>query len=277
MELVDGRYIAREKGEELKISFARLKEQGFTPRLEVLSFGDEPATRSFLAIKKRVAERIGVNLVIHELPAQTLESVARDVLISLIGSEPDGIVVQLPLPKQINKDEFLNMIPVSLDVDCISPHSLELFSRGENLYDSPVAGAVDEVFKSHSIQLEGKKIAVVGYGDLVGKPVSYFLKNKRVDCTLFDSDSDLFDLQEFDIVISGVGKPGLIKRDHLKVGVVLIDAGTSEAEGKLAGDIDIEAREVASLVTPVPGGVGPITVVKLFENLLLSLNNQKHA
>lgn len=277
MELVDGRRIARDKEEELKKALSSFGESGITPRLEVLSFGDNPATRSFIAIKKRVAERIGVNLVVHELPVETVESVAQDVLTALIESKPDGVVVQLPLPKQIKKDELLNMIPLSLDVDCISPRSLELFARGENLYYSPVVGAVDEVFARHNVHLEGKRIAVVGYGDLVGKPVTYFLENKGIDYTLFESDSNLYDLREFDVVISGVGKPGLIKRDHLKSGVVLIDAGTSEAEGKLSGDIDTEAREIASLVTPVPGGIGPITVVKLFENVLLSLNNQRHA
>lgn len=277
MELVDGRRIARNKEEDLKVSFARLKEEGIIPRLEVLSFGEDPATLSFLAIKKRVAERIGVNLVIHMLPAETVEGVARDVLVALIESQPGGIVVQLPLPVQIKKEDFLTMIPPLLDIDCISPRSLELFSEGKNFYDSPVAGAVGEVLDHHSVQLEGKQIAVVGYGDLVGRPVSYYLKNKGFDYTLFDSDSNLHTLREYDVVISGVGKPGLIKREHLKAGVVLIDAGTSEAEGRLAGDIDIEARDVASLVTPVPGGVGPITVVKLFENLLLSLKNSTHA
>ncbi|MEX0933135.1 MAG: bifunctional 5,10-methylenetetrahydrofolate dehydrogenase/5,10-methenyltetrahydrofolate cyclohydrolase [Candidatus Paceibacterota bacterium] len=277
MELVDGRHIAREKEKELKKSFSSFKEDNIIPRLEALSFGDNRATQSFLSIKKRVAERIGVTLVVHELPSGTVERVAREVLSALIESKPDGIVVQLPLPKHINKDELLNMIPLSLDVDCISPRSLELFSRGENLYDSPVAGAVDEVLARHRVSLEGKRVAVVGYGDLVGKPVSYFLKNRGTDSVLFDSDSNLFDLREFDIVISGVGKPGLIKREHLRNGVVLIDAGTSEAKGKLSGDIDLNAREIASLVTPVPGGVGPITVIKLFENLLLSLKNKKHA
>jgi|AntRauTorckE6833_2_1112554.scaffolds.fasta_scaffold11608_3 methylenetetrahydrofolate dehydrogenase (NADP+)/methenyltetrahydrofolate cyclohydrolase len=276
MELVDGRRIARDKEKELKKSFSPFREKGIIPRLEVLSFGDDPATQSFLSIKKRVAERIGVNLVIHELPVETILSVAENVLFALIESKPDGIVVQLPFPRHIGKDEFLSKIPLPLDVDCISPRSLELFSRGENLYDSPVAGAVDEVLAHHRVSLVGKRVAVVGYGDLVGKPVSYFLKNKGTDSTLFDSDSNLFDLREFDIVISGVGKPELIKRGHLKGGVVLIDAGTSEAKGKLSGDIDESAREIASLVTPVPGGIGPITVVKLFENVLISLKNKKH-
>jgi methylenetetrahydrofolate dehydrogenase (NADP+) / methenyltetrahydrofolate cyclohydrolase len=269
--LVDGRTIARDIEEKLRTSYSRLKSNGTSLRLEVLSFGDNPATRSFLGIKKRVAERIGAELLIHELPENTLESAALKVLRVLVESNANGVVVQLPLPQHIQKEVILSAIPEELDIDCISPRSLELASQGKNFYDSPVVRALEEVMMRHDVNLKIKKVAVVGYGDLVGKPVSFYLEKNGIDYKVFDTDSNLAKLKSFDVVISGVGRPGLIKGDFIRDGVILFDAGTSEAEGRLLGDIDLSAHKKAALVTPVPGGVGPITVVKLFENLLLSL------
>src|SRR5690606_32388591 len=142
---------------------------------------------------------------------------------------------------------------------------------------SPVALAVEEVLERSGVDLEGKKVAIVGYGDLVGKPTSFLLKMKGVQFEVFDSDSDLEGLRDFDVVISGVGKPGLIKGEYLKEGSVVLDAGTSESEGELLGDVHPSAQGVAALLTPVPGGVGPITVVKLFENVLRSLETKNNA
>src|SRR5690606_14971712 len=124
--------------------------------------------RSFLTIKSRVAERVGVELVLHELPEDTLKEVGERIVDSLVESEPEGVVIQLPLPPQIDKQTFLDRIPARLDVDCISPRSLESFSRGESTYLSPVALAVEEVLERSGVDLEGKKVAIVGYGDLVG-------------------------------------------------------------------------------------------------------------
>jgi len=276
-KLVDGRAIARDIEEGLSRAFSELSLVENPARLEVLSFGNDPATISFLGIKKRVADRIGVELALHTLPVDTLESVAEDVLISLTDTKAGGVVVQLPLPTHINKPRFLDLIPRELDIDCISSRSLEAFSRGEGLFLSPVALAIEEIFRRYNVELRGKKSALVGYGDLVGKPASFFLKAKAHDYTIFDSTSDLKKLKDFDIIISGVGRPGLITGDVIKQGAVLIDAGTSEARGKLVGDIHESAHEKASLYTPVPGGVGPITVVKLFENLLKAVKHSHNA
>lgn len=276
VKLVDGRAIAQDIESSLRSSFLDLNEKGVEARLEVLSFGDDKATQSFLKIKRSVANRIGVHLSLHELPRETLESVAREILISLTESGAAGVVVQLPLPAHIEKSSFLSLIPEMLDVDCLTPGSLDALSRGESGFISPVALSVKEVLDRSDINPVGKKIAVVGYGDLVGKPVSFFLKNNGADVEIFDSNSDLGGLRSFDIIISGVGKPGLIQAEHVREGAVLIDAGTSESEGRLSGDMSNEAREKASLATPVPGGIGPITVVKLFENVLSALKKLHH-
>jgi len=268
--IVDGRSIARDIETSLQKRTRALLARGIVPRLEMLSFGEHPATLSFLRIKGSVAKRIGVRLSVHNLPDGTLESIARDVLTSLVHSGAHGVVVQLPLPREIAKNSFLELVPEAFDVDCITPQSLDALSRGTSIYISPVARAVEEILSRHNIDPSKQRIAIVGEGDLVGKPVAYLFKGKGLSYEVFNSKSDLSKLSAFDIIVTGVGKPGCIREEHIKRGAILIDAGTSEDGGVIVGDVDKGAYERARLVTPVPGGVGPITVVKLFDNLLTS-------
>lgn len=269
--IVNGREIAREIEDRLKETFSH---QEGDVHIDFLSFGDDPSTRSFLNIKKRVANRIGVSLHIHELPENTLESVAEKILHSLAEGQSDGVVVQLPLPKHFNRDTFLNLVPREKDIDCVSPNTLELYKENKSLFVPPVAAAVEEILSRNSIDLSNKRIAIVGYGSLVGKPVSLLMESKGVAFEIFNRDSNLTHLKEFDLIVTGVGKSGLIENDMVKEGVVLIDAGTSESAGGVSGDVDKDTYEKASLVTPVPGGVGPITVVKLFENVAKSIEER---
>jgi methylenetetrahydrofolate dehydrogenase (NADP+)/methenyltetrahydrofolate cyclohydrolase len=273
--IVDGRSIAREIEMSLQKRALALRERGIVPRLEILSFGNHAATLSFLKVKRKVAERIGVELGVHNLPDSTLESVARDILTLLVRSGAHGVVVQLPLPSNIEKRSFLELVPEELDVDCINPQSLSALSQGVSAHVSPVARAVEEIFSRHAIELADKRIAIVGEGDLVGKPVAHLLKGKGFSYEVFNSRSDLSTLNTFDVLVTGIGKPGCIREEHVYRGAILIDAGTSEDGGVIAGDVDKGAYERAHLVTPVPGGVGPITVVKLFDNLLTAA--ERHA
>lgn len=268
--IVDGRSIARDIEASLQKRVLALLARGIVPRLEMLSFGNHPATLSFLRVKSNVAKRVGIELGIHNLPESALESIARDVLISLVDSGAHGVVVQLPLPQGIVKNSFLELVPETLDVDCITPESLDALSRGVSLYVSPVARAVEEILARHNVDLSKKRIAIVGEGDLVGKPVAYLFKGKGFAHEVFNSKSDLSELNAFDIIVTGVGRPGCIRGEHVKRGAIIIDAGTSEDGGAIVGDVDKSAHERAHLVTPVPGGVGPITVVKLFDNLLIA-------
>lgn len=272
--IIDGRLVAKKVEDELRESFEKLRLPR-KPKVSFLTFGDDPATKSFLKIKAKVAERIGVELQVHELPEDVLEDVAKSILSSLVlSADNDGVVVQLPLPEGFKRNEFLEIIPADKDVDCLSESSMEAYAQGKGIYAPPVALAVAEILESEKIDLSKNRIAVVGHGNLVGKPVASWLQRVGAEFEVFDIGSDLFQLARFDIVISGVGEPGLIREEMIKEGVILIDAGTSEVGGKLFGDASIEAQEKSSLRTPVPGGIGPVTVVKLFENLLTSVRRK---
>lgn len=272
--IIDGRAIAKEVEENLRESFLEL-HLSRRPKVSFITFGDDPATRSFLKIKQKVAERVGVELYILELPEDILEDMAEKILLSVVRDpDNDGVVAQLPLPRQLDREKFLELISREKDVDCLSRESIEAFAKGESVYSPPVALAVAEILEKNNIDLSGKRTAVVGHGNLVGKPVSAWLENIEADFEVFDIGSDMKRLAEFDVVITGVGKPSLVNHEMVKDGVVLIDAGTSEVGGKLSGDVSANAQKKASFYTPVPGGVGPVTVVKLFENVLQAVKRQ---
>jgi methylenetetrahydrofolate dehydrogenase (NADP+)/methenyltetrahydrofolate cyclohydrolase len=173
-----------------------------------------------------------------------------------------GIIVQMPLPSQINLGQILAALPPHLDVDAITEY------KGPSFVRAPVAEAVSEVFVRAGVSAAGKRAVVVGAGMLVGAPVAVLLKDLGADVFVITrNEGSLLDLKTADIVVLGAGDPGFVKPEHLKQGVVLIDAGTSEASGRLAGDADPKCAEVASVFTPVPGGIGPIAVAMIFKNL----------
>lgn len=255
--IIDGRQIAEEILHELEA------EAKSTPAKRVcfLSFGTSPATRSFVKIKSKVAERLGVEVAILEKEASsTDEAVA--MLKNILKDPYDGIVIQLPLPANVDAQTLFNVLPARLDID-----------RLKNNADvsQPVAQAVDEVLKRNNVDLAGKNILILGRGKLVGEPVSAMLDRRNVKYTTADKDTPeaekLGYIKEVDVIITGIGTPHYLKPGMLKAGVVLIDAGTSGSEGVTMGDADPSCAEVASLFTPVPGGVGPITVACLFRNL----------
>jgi methylenetetrahydrofolate dehydrogenase (NADP+)/methenyltetrahydrofolate cyclohydrolase len=258
--LVEGKKIAEEIKRELA---ARITALGRRVALAVVKVGSDAATTAFIERKRKFGEAIGVEVTLHEYPPDITE----DVLVAevqAIGEDPsvDGLIVQLPLPLEINADTLLERIPPEKDPDALSSAPRVL---------APVAGAIAEIFARHGIDPQGKRVVVVGEGRLVGRPVAAWLKERgaRVEIVSLDTQERMRALtEEADIVVSGAGVPRLITPELVKDGVVLIDAGTSESEGKLVGDIDPSCAEKAALYTPVPGGVGPITVAVLFRNLL---------
>ncbi len=262
--LVDGNAIAQDIYTQLK---ERINILGCSPKLAVVMAGDDPVTERFLDLKRKKAEEVGVAVSVHRFR----ERVTTEEIVDLINSlEETSIVVQLPLPQNIEMTKVLDSIPEKEDVDVLSTRSNIAYLEDTLTIYPPVTGAIIEIFKRHDITLENKKVVVVGRGQLVGKPTIIWLKKQGADLQELDSYTDEEDfrifLGEADIVISGAGKPGLITPDMVKEGVVLIDAGTSELEGKLAGDMDPRCREKASLFTPVPGGLGPITIAVLLRN-----------
>jgi len=246
--IIDGKVIAESV-------YARLPK---TPlKLGILVGGKNPVIDSFVKIKQKAAERLGVELVREELRdgAATAEAVA--AVLSL-AAKTDGIIVQLPLPQTINTTEVLATIPPEKDVDGIS--------RSPKVRP-PVAEAVREILEQSSIDVKEKKAVVIGSGRLVGKPSAQLLRDLGADVIVLKHGDSFDTLKDADIVVLGAGEQGIVKPEHLKKGVILIDAGTSETGGKLAGDADPACAEVASVFTPVPGGVGPIAVAMIFKNL----------
>lgn len=248
--IIDGKAIAEDIYGSLKLS------RPLT--LGILVGAENPVTDSFVRIKEKAAERLGVTLVRHELASDATTDAAVAGVAILAGA-CDGVIVQLPLPKDINVETVLAAIPPQKDVDGISPHPK---------VRPPVAEAVKEILVRMAIDPQGKSAVVIGSGRLVGAPVAVLLANLGADVHVVTLGDSLDLLADADIIVSGAGQPGLITPEHLKEGVVLIDAGTSESEGRVAGDADPACAEKAAVFTPVPGGVGPIAVAMIFRNLI---------
>lgn len=247
------------------------------PTLAVISIATHPSIASFIKIKRKYGEAIGVNVVEFDFP----ESFGEENLINEIQKVAEekrysGLIVQLPLPQGYNTAKVLNSIPQELDVDVLGKSMFNEFITTGNPIP-PVAGAVAYILKETNISLENKKVVIVGYGTLVGLPVSEWFEHQGIAPDIIDistSEEARLELyKEADIVVSGIGKPHHLKPEHFKEGVVLVDAGTSEQAGALAGDFDPRCADVASVFTPVPGGVGPLTVAHLFYNLINCTKN----
>ena len=266
--IVDGKKIAKDLEEKLvtELLFSAPKKVCF------VVFGGNAATAQFVKMKSLIADRVGIIVKTEEYSevVTTEEAVKR---VRALGTRDyDGIVVQLPLTKGIDVQTVLDAILPLKDIDVLGTVSKKSFAEGKINRMPPVARAVHEVLEVHNIGLKNKKIVVMGRGLLVGEPVHLMLSRMKIPHSIVDintSENDRLSLlKSADIIISGMGVPHSIKPHMIKKGVVLIDAGTSEQGGKLVGDIDPKCAEGALLFTPVPGGIGPITIVSLLRNLL---------
>ena len=266
--LADGKKIQIEIKESIKrdVSDSRTKYC-----LALLYAGENLVTNKFIEIKKKFGEDVGIQVDVFKYD----ECVSEEVVLKKIkdlGEDDNygGIIVQLPLPTHLNTDTVLDSVPKHKDVDVLSKEAITSYISRELLFEPAVVGAVRSIFEKYNISLVGKQIAVVGKGRLVGSPICNFLKRNMIRYVLIDSSTKNSNviLKNADIIITGIGKPHFIKPDMIKSGVVLMDAGTSELSGKLLGDVDPDCEKKASLLTPVPGGVGPITIAIIFKNLI---------
>ena len=252
--VIDGRRIADE-------ILSRLKK--IKPPKKILAavlVGRNPASESFLKQKEKVARSLGIEFKIHKLQDNvSFEELQRLMNKLGVAESVGGLILQLPLPKNFNRDSAIGLIPRNKDVDALTGFSKIL---------PPAAGVLQEILSHIGFGLDGKRAVVVGRGLLVGKPIADWLNVKVKKLTVFNSS--FFDpkiLKEADLVVSGVGKAGFIKGDMVKKGAALIDFGYSFSEGKLQGDFDFESCDrVAAYITKTPGGTGPILVAKLMEN-----------
>ncbi|HEY4522767.1 MAG TPA: bifunctional 5,10-methylenetetrahydrofolate dehydrogenase/5,10-methenyltetrahydrofolate cyclohydrolase [Candidatus Paceibacterota bacterium] len=258
--IIDGRALA---ADILARTEMRTAELSAPPHTALIVASETPATRSYLAIKEKRAREAGVRVDIIQLP-KTVSAVELRLAVDACGA--DAIVVQLPLPGGVNAKEVCDAIPPEKDADVLSTTSRMQFEADEKgALVPPVAGALAEILQQAGIDPRGKRAVVLGDGWLVGKPCATWLTHAGADVV---HTHDLAELRIADIIVSGLGSPHIITPDLLKEGAVLIDAGTSESGGKLAGDADPTCEPKCDLFTPVPGGVGPVAVAKLFENVV---------
>ncbi len=264
--VVDGKKIAKKI---LAAAHQKIMKENLRPVLAVILVGDDPASQTYVKKKQEAAESIGMRFLLYKFP-KTISLSELVVEVKQIQKQNlSGIIVQLPLPKALDKKLILNELNSDIDVDFLSWISLGKLMIGENAIVPPTPGAVLEILKQHKIKLEGKHIVVVGQGDLIGKPLTNVLIRMPVTlttCNKFTKGLTAITRQA-DILITGVGKYNLIRGSMIKKGAVVIDAGVIFKGKKMFGDINFsEVLKVASIVTPTPGGVGPITVAKLLEN-----------
>jgi methylenetetrahydrofolate dehydrogenase (NADP+)/methenyltetrahydrofolate cyclohydrolase len=258
--LVDGRAIAEHILHDVAEKTATLSS---VPQLGVVTCAPGPETRQYLELKKRKAAAAGIKTIILELPATATTQDCIDC-VNRLAEESEGIVVQLPLPAHIEREQVLSAVPVTKDPDGFA------YGVDERASLPPVAGAVKEIATQYAVDFTGKKVAVVGYGRLVGKPSTTFAEAAGADVVILEEGTPdyLAELKSADIIITGVGKAHFITPEMVKEGVVVFDAGASEDGGLVVGDVHPDVAEQASLFTPVPGGIGPITVALLLRNLL---------
>jgi methylenetetrahydrofolate dehydrogenase (NADP+)/methenyltetrahydrofolate cyclohydrolase len=256
------------------------KSTGLGAKLVVVLVGDNPASIVYINMKKKACEEVGIDFELRTLP----ESASQAEVLSLIdeiNADPKitGVLIQQPFPPQLNKDEILSRMNPKKDVDCLHPYNLGLAATGQGkLLPCTPAGCV-ELLKREGIEIAGKNAVIVGRSDIVGKPLSLLLLAENATVTICHSRTKNLaeECRRADILIAALGRPKFITADMVKPGAVIIDVGVNRLEGKkICGDVDYDAcAEVASYITPVPGGVGPMTVATLMENCVKALELQR--
>lgn len=269
MILLDGKKLAQKILDGLKQEVAAMKKK---PRLAVAVVGENPVVEKFIATKQKAARSVGIDTRIYRFDEHITTNELRKRIAEIVHEKKNsGIIIQLPLPAHINTQYILNSIPQEKDVDVLAAKSIGNVVVGKSIILPPVAGSVKALLDEYSIAYEGKNIVVVGAGSLVGRPVALWLLREHVTFSVIRSSTENPEelLKRADIIISGVGKANFITGAMVKIGVVVIDAGTSESAGKVMGDADFDSvSQKASHITPVPGGVGPLTVAILLKNVV---------
>ncbi|MCU4273735.1 bifunctional methylenetetrahydrofolate dehydrogenase/methenyltetrahydrofolate cyclohydrolase FolD [Staphylococcus aureus] len=274
-KILDGKQIAKDYRQGLQDQVEALKEKGFTPNLSVILVGNDGASQSYVRSKKKAAEKIGmISEIVHLEETATEEEVLNELNRLNNDDSVSGILVQVPLPKQVSEQKILEAINPEKDVDGFHPINIGKLYIDEQTFVPCTPLGIMEILKHADIDLEGKNAVVIGRSHIVGQPVSKLLLQKNASVTILHSRSkDMASyLKDADVIVSAVGKPGLVTKDVVKEGAVIIDVGnTPDENGKLKGDVDYDAvKEIAGAITPVPGGVGPLTITMVLNNTLLA-------
>ena len=265
---IDGKAISQMVKDELR---ERVKKEKIEATLAVIPVGSDPASTVYVGNKKKACEYIGIRSLAFELPEETKEEELLDLVRELNDREDvDGILVQLPLPAHMDEDKVIQTISPKKDVDGFHPQSVGALSIGQPGFVSCTPAGVIQLLKRSGVEIEGKECVIVGRSNIVGKPMALLMLRENATVTVCHSRTK--DLKEVtrraDILIVAIGKPGFITKEYVKEGAVVIDVGIHRgADNKLCGDVDFEGVEpVASAITPVPGGVGPMTIAMLMNN-----------
>jgi methylenetetrahydrofolate dehydrogenase (NADP+)/methenyltetrahydrofolate cyclohydrolase len=275
MEILDGKYTSSVMLQNLKTEIQKYLQEGKrAPRIDIMLVGDDYASQMYVSMKEKKALDLRILVNIHTFDKE----ISQDQLIKLIkqlnsNSEVDGIMVQLPMPEHINESEVLESILPSKDVDGLTSTNLgKLFKNDSSAIAPATAKGVIKILEKYNIKIEGKNAVVIGRGDISGLPIAAMLQNRNATVTICHSHTQ--ELKEIcmrgDILVSSIGRPEYIDEQYVKKGSIVIDVGTNRnSEGKLVGDVNFNSvKDIAGYITPVPGGVGPMTIACLFDNLI---------
>ncbi|GFO99107.1 bifunctional methylenetetrahydrofolate dehydrogenase/methenyltetrahydrofolate cyclohydrolase [Lactobacillus helveticus] len=268
-KILDGKAFANLLGQNLKEKVKKLKDEGITPHFCVINIGDNPASKIYVRTKKRRAEKMGIIQDIYQMSADTKQEEAI-ALIDKLNADPaiNGLMVQLPAPKQIDTDALLERIDPNKDVDGLTPANIGHLWMGNHFVEPATAEGIIALLKHYEIPLEGKNVVIIGRSNIVGKPLAALMLEQNATVTIAHSRTkNLGEItKKADVLVSATGQAFLVKADMVKDGAVVVDVGMNHVDGKLVGDVDFDnVKEKASYITPVPGGVGPLTVQFLME------------
>lgn len=274
-QIIDGKAISAQIKDELKAKVANLKKDGITLCLAVIQVGNDPASSVYVGNKKKACEYIGINSLAYELDENTTQQELLDLIHELNKRQDvNGILVQLPLPKHIDEDMIIRAIDPNKDVDGFHPQSVGALCIGQKGFVSCTPAGIIQLLKRSNIEIAGKECVIIGRSNIVGKPMSLLLLRENGTVTVAHSKTK--NLKEVakraDILVVAVGRPKMITREYVKEGAVVIDVGIHRNENnKLCGDVDYDdVAPICSAITPVPGGVGPMTIAMLMNNCVES-------
>lgn len=273
--IIDGKAVSKLLRKEITEGVEMIKaEKGITPGLAVVLVGDDPASQTYVRNKEKSCIKVGMHSEVHRLPAETSEEELLK-LVDQLNKDPKlhGILVQLPLPRHIDENKIIEAIDPAKDVDGFHPVNAGRLLIGQDSFLPCTPFGIMELLKQENVELKGKHAVVVGRSNIVGKPIALLLLQEHATVTICHSrTADLGAMtRQADVLVVAVGRPNFITGDMIKPGAVVIDVGINRVEDGLVGDVDYEsAKEVAGKITPVPGGVGPMTITMLLRNTLLA-------
>jgi methylenetetrahydrofolate dehydrogenase (NADP+) / methenyltetrahydrofolate cyclohydrolase len=279
LQTITGKEVSKNIREELQIEIDELKEKGITPGLTVIIVGDNPASRTYVKSKDKACKSLGMKSTVHNLK----EDVSEKELLDLIGEINNdetihGILVQLPLPNHIDEKKVIEKISPDKDVDGFHPINAGKLLVGEDTFIPCTPHGIIKLLESKNIDIKGKRAVVLGRSNIVGKPISLLLLDKNATVTICHSKTENLKeiTKEADILVAAIGKANFVKEDMVKDGATVIDVGINRVDGKLVGDVDFDSvNKLNGYITPVPGGVGPMTITMLIYNTVIAAKRFK--